>query len=952
MKRTRTRSELCVAVATAIGAGITLTAVSSASWAQQVAQSRERIEVTGTNIKRVDTETVAPVEIITRDQIERSGQATVGEMLRRIPSATAGSFNESSTNSFAPGAFGISLRGLGQKTTLVLLNGRRTASYGFAQNLQDTFVDINSIPTAAVERIEILKDGASAVYGSDAIAGVVNIILRKDFKGVEVNGYAGRFQSDSKKNDARVAASAGVGDLARDGYNVFGTFDWYRREGLQQGDTEFISTRDFRDRPGGRNFQSLTGGGTWRQLTATNTLTPAGVPHVDRAITDCALRAPTQRVITTDDALALGLISPRVPSLPNGSNPDFNLPGNTFCSRDFKDIFTILPKTEREGFLGRATKQFGSNMTAYVDLGLSRVKTWQTFQEPFFAGTTALQNIPGVGLRPFTYNINFAPGVAGNPFTAGARYQGVLNDMGTRDTDIKSDTTRLLGGLTYIIGKWDLDSAIGWSRNKVESLFINRTTLSGTSALFNVPTTPQPPVPLSTSATYNLDRWSTNTQAARDTMRAIFPRKSTSDLKFGDTKGSTEIGQLPGGPIGLAVGAEYRRESLQDRPDPIASSGDILGQGITATDASRNSGAFYAEASLPILRNVEASLAARYDHYSDYGNSTTPKIGIKWTPTREWLFRANWGKGFRAPTLPEISPSVATFFSSVIDPRTGNAVQVSGVFAGNPSLQAEKSTSFTAGVVFEPNQTFSAGVNFYHIDWKNIVVAQSLQTIVNIGNACGAIPQPPCVVRDPTSGNIVTVISNYINVNETKTKGYDFEGRITTPSPYGRFVTRLNVSYVDSFKEDLNCIALGICSFGGLTEVVGTNYGTNTIPRIRGNIAVDWDYTRYSATAQLNYIHHYSECISMEVRDCTISQTFFRQQDPRFQNGVMGDVHSYTTLDLYGRIKFTKNFEVSATILNVADRMPPYDPAGANFFLASIYDVRGRQYRIGLTWRM
>src|SRR5438067_3575964 len=138
MKRTRTRSELYVAVATAIGAGITLSAVSSA-WAQQIAQSRERIEVTGTNIKRVDTETVAPVEIITRDQIERSGQATVGEMLRRIPSATAGSFNESSTNSFAPGAFGISLRGLGQKTTLVLLNGRRTASYGFAQNLQDTF---------------------------------------------------------------------------------------------------------------------------------------------------------------------------------------------------------------------------------------------------------------------------------------------------------------------------------------------------------------------------------------------------------------------------------------------------------------------------------------------------------------------------------------------------------------------------------------------------------------------------------------------------------------------------------------------------------------------------------------------------------------------------------------------------------------------------------------------
>jgi iron complex outermembrane receptor protein len=139
----------------------------------------EKIEVTGSNIKRVDQETVAPVEIITRDQIERTGQATVAEVLRNIPSNTGGSFGESFANSFASGAPGISLRGLGQKTTLVLLNGRRTAGYGFAQNLQDSFVDLNSIPSSAVERIEILKDGASAIYGSDAIAGVVNVILRK-----------------------------------------------------------------------------------------------------------------------------------------------------------------------------------------------------------------------------------------------------------------------------------------------------------------------------------------------------------------------------------------------------------------------------------------------------------------------------------------------------------------------------------------------------------------------------------------------------------------------------------------------------------------------------------------------------------------------------------------------------------------------------------------------------
>ncbi len=142
--------------------------------AQQTQQSQEqkleRVTITGSNIRRTDTETVAPVEIITREEIEKSGRATVADVLRTVPSATGGSFNEAFSNSFAPGAAGISLRGLGQKTTLVLINGRRVAGYGFAQNLQDTFVDLNSIPTSAVERIEILKDGASAIYGSDAIA--------------------------------------------------------------------------------------------------------------------------------------------------------------------------------------------------------------------------------------------------------------------------------------------------------------------------------------------------------------------------------------------------------------------------------------------------------------------------------------------------------------------------------------------------------------------------------------------------------------------------------------------------------------------------------------------------------------------------------------------------------------------------------------------------------------
>ncbi len=293
MKQVRTK-QLVRVVAQALGTGVALSMVAVGAYAQQ-AQKVEKIEVTGTHIKRVDSEAVAPVEVITRDAIERSGQPTVADVLRNIPANSGGSFSESFSNSFAPGAAGISLRGLGQKTTLVLINGRRTAGYGFAQNLQDSFVDLNSIPSAAVERVEILKDGASAVYGSDAIAGVVNVILRKDYKGAEIGGFAGEF---SGKNDYRLNLTGGMGDLAKDRYNVFGVFDYYKRDLLMLSDTNFGHTRDMRGYDGGRNFQSLTGGGTWRQLSATNALTAN-----QRAISDCR-----GRVIDGPTAVNAGLI--------------------------------------------------------------------------------------------------------------------------------------------------------------------------------------------------------------------------------------------------------------------------------------------------------------------------------------------------------------------------------------------------------------------------------------------------------------------------------------------------------------------------------------------------------------------------------------------------------------------------------------------------------------------
>ena len=903
------RKRLSTALAQALGVGVALSVAAATAQAQQTAQRVEKIEVTGSHVKRVDQETVAPVEIITREQIERTGQPTVAEVLRNIPANSGGSFSESFTNSFAPGAAGISLRGLGQKTTLVLLNGRRTAGYGFAQNLQDAFVDLNSIPTGAVERIEILKDGASAVYGSDAIAGVVNIILRKDYKGFEGSANAGYYEGNW--NDLRATLTGGIGDLARDRWSAFGTFDFYKRDLLMLRDTDARGSRDQRHQAGGRNHQSLTGGGTWRQLTAANANT-----NFFRAITECP-----GFVLTPADAMARGLIARDL------GNTGFNQPGNTFCGYDFNDQFTALPETERYGFIGRVTREFTPNLPGYFELGLSRVETFQKFQAPFFAGTVGLQQT-AAGLRPFVYNVRFAPGSAGNPFNSNATYNGVHVDLGTRNTQTDSDTLRTLFGLQYTIRSWDFDSAVGYSKNEIDQSSINRTTLAGTSAALGVSPAPQPPIPVSTASLFNLDRPSQNSATLRNSLLYNVPRLAESELKFVDTKASSEFGRLPGGPIGIALGAEYREEKLQDRPDPIAQAGGILGQGITATDGQRDSTALYAEVALPLTRAIEMQVAARHDRYSDFGNTTNPKVGIKIKPLNSILLRANWGKGFRAPSLPEISPSVATFFTGVIDPVTNTGVNISGVFAGNPSLRPEKSESATAGIIFEPNQNFSVGLNWYKIEWKDQVASPSFQSIVNSGD-------PTRVIRDPVTNAIVTVLSNYTNLSKTETDGVDLEARYRMSTAMGRWTVRANLSYVNSFEEE------GV-------QVAGRNDGTNTIPRTRGNLAIDWDFRNLSMTASANYVRHYYQGL--------LPSTWFAPpQDAAFQNGTYPDqIPSYTTYDLFARYQLTKNLSLSAAVININNRMPPYDPGFSGTFLYdfSVYDIRGRRYAVGLRWQM
>ena len=828
------------------------------------AQKIEKIEVTGSNIKRVDTEAVAAVQIITKEDIERSGQSTVAEVLRSITSNSGGSFNETFTNSFSPGASGISLRGLGQKATLVLINGRRTANYGFAQNLQDTYVDLNSIPGAAVERIEILKDGASAVYGSDAIGGVVNVILRKDYIGGEI-GVSGGTSSEGGMNEYRANGAIGFGDLAKDRYNVLATVDYFKRDLLLYSDRKFTASNDYRQFPGGTlNYGS----------------------------------AATYRT------------APRQPFATCGQNgPLFTFPGNqlastgTLCVYNTAPFLTLFPRTERVASLVRGTFEFSPTLSAFAEVNYSNNKSYQKFT-PAAVSPTSVAFDPRTG-GIVIVNGTLPVGNSSNPFTTPVGINYTFFDVGTRDADITSKAYRALVGLKGTMSTWDWELGAVTSKNEVDQINYNRVDryVLTTAIAAN---------------TYNfLNPGNGSIKAAN--LRITPTRSSTSDLDIVDFKFSSEIASLPAGPLGFAAGLEYRKEAINDRPDPLITGGNVLGQGATATDGSRNNTAGFFEFSVPALKNLEIQVAGRQDKYSDFGSAFSPKVGFKWTPSKEFVVRGTVSRGFRAPTLPENSKSSATFFVGVTDtfagsPNFNRAVTIAGIFAGNPQLKAEKSKNENFGIVWEPSQDLNLGLTWYRIRQNDIVSANGFQFIVNNPSLF-----PGAVLRG-ADGTLIAVSDGFRNLAFIQTSGVDLDIKKSFRTSYGKFTLSADANYISEFRTPP---AVGQEAI----DFVDDN-GFGSIPRYKINGAIAWDKDNWATTLSYRYTHS------------------FDQSNVRVPP-ANARVGAYRQYDLFVRYNGFKNLSLTASIQNLADEQPPFDPSFGGGWDFTQNDLRGRYYTLG-----
>jgi outer membrane receptor protein involved in Fe transport len=798
--------------------------------AQQQQQQLERVEITGSNIRRTDVETIQPVAIISREDIERSGRSTVAELLQSLPVASAGSFSEAlgAGNSFSPGTAAISLRGLGSNATLVLINGRRVANYPFAQNIDEAFADLNSIPVTAIERIDILKSGASAIYGSDAIAGVVNVILRKDFRGLEVSGRTGTTQ-DGGGTEYGATLAAGFGSLAKDRFNIMGTVDYFQRDKIVGEKDRSYATANQESR-GGFDFRSPTGNpGSWiRGTGAAQTIQPFANCPPDRIVPDAVL---------------------------NGSG----------CYYNFASDNWLLPKTERIGFYGRGTFEFTQSLAAFAEYSWANNLTNQS------AAPT-----PGSGTVPAAN--------PSNPFgeTVTARFR--FTEVGPRLNEIDNTNQRLVAGLRGTVGSVDWEAAGFWSKqestntgtNYIDQRLVNQA-FAGT-------------VPGFVGTYWNL--LGTNPAGLVNALRVTPVRKGEYETKGVDAKGSMELFDMAGGKAAVAFGAEFRQEELSDTPDPLSRLGVIVGSGGTSSKADRDITSAYAEVSLPVFKNFESQFALRFDDYSDYGNSTTGKVAFGYRPATNVLLRAGWASGFRAPSLVQTGLGQSISFPSLVDnprcnayraatgtqnPPACGAQQVRSASGGNPNLEAEESDSINLGIVWEPMRDLSMSVDYYNIKHTNIIDQPTQAFLLNNpslfpAGAVNRLPASPADIAAGAPGPLAGIGADtgiglsrlYYNANFQRTYGVDLDLRYAwTQGDWGRFRATTTATYMASLKRTLNPGTQAI-------ELAGTY----SYPRWRNVATLNWIRGSWDSQLAWNYLGSYEQFYQVSAERVSAWNTF------------------------------------------------------------------------------
>lgn len=952
------------------------------------------IIVTGTILRRADLETPSPVTVVTVENLERRGISTVQEGVQRLAAnngpALTNSF--SANGAFAGGASAVSLRGLSTNSTLVLFDGLRAAYYPLADDGTRNFVDLNTIPDDIVEDIQVLRDGASSSYGADAIAGVVNIITKKNIQGLRARAEAG-ISSRGDGSQYRLSATYGVGDLNTNGVNAYVSGFYYSSSQLKNNQRPGVYGSD--------DLRSLCTDGVCGSNNVINGLQSDGFTGGFQQATPFVVRARDPQTGGAVDAI--GELSTRYQLLTNcGGLPSYNpsaeelaLTANstspsTVCQEDLTALYGIInPDIERFGASARVTARVGDAGEAYAEFNFlqSRVgydglpatirgnapapfyyPRYSTSGNVFAYGNNTILQLP-VYVCAARVNCNTAADRQlnpNNPFAEQGYTAAILGRIPNLIEHDESRTRAYRGAVGY---RGDITDKINLAVDATAMHVDLRRTATGYVYIQHL-------LDVIADGSYNFLDPSQNSQQVMDYLAPANITESSSDLIQGQAVLSSSLMDLPGGPLQIGVGGSIRYEAI----DSPSANTDFFGptqryfriNGF-ASQGSRTVYSAFAEITAPILEQLEINASGRYDKYSTGPDNFSPKVGVKFKPIEQVLLRGTYSRGFRIPSFGEANAtfpttgyvnatqanytdyflqqygcSLETYQSCPAYVRTATYGQTS---ISNPDLQPEKSRSFTAGIMFEPIRNVSITVDYYNIKKTNAITTANNSPAILAYYSGEAIPEGYGIVQDapdPSYQNalprLAFVQAPFVNANTIKSEGLDFgvsarfnltDDLTWQTQAEASYILELSTTYPDGTKERYD----GTLGNFNLTAGSGT-------PKWKGTWLNSLAYKDFTMNLTLNYFGGYNFSAEDQEGPGTRGQC-------GMATGALGcDVPDYLTVDLGGSVKLNEDFTFYFTVQNLLDDLPPYDDVtyGAHLYnpIQGGEGILGRYFKAGI----
>ncbi len=938
-----------------IGLSTQLAGVALAQQSNAPTQKVERVEITGSSIKRIAAEGALPVQTITRAEMEKSGIVTVEQLIADLNINGNGMDNLASNADVAAGSSrgnngnsSANLRGQGSGSTLVLLNGRRIASHG----LNGGSVDLNQIPFAAVERVEVLKDGASAIYGTDAIGGVINFILRRDYTGLQVSTFVDATEAGGGAI-SRTSLVGGFGNLETNGFNLLGTLMLSDSKALRGDQRGFV-----------------------------NTFQPDRGLSVDTRGTPYATVFPVSgfNTILNKVGSSAGPIQPGTTQQMGGGINVLDLPGQVgcgamdgggpydeklwnvasakwACAYDTGRAAVLQQPVTNTNLVLRGTMKLGDNNLLIGEFIRGRsesAKRFSHYQISTSASTTsATYNVmyPKTG-SSYDYVFNEIaktfPTIAGN-YGAPIAFRWRCIECGNREIETTSDTGRALLGLEGSWGSWDykagVSSAYSESKSELGGGYYYTTGLmdlikNGTLNPFVLPGQKQTDAALAALAA----------QSAAGT--TLYGGKFT--LKQADASASGPVFKLPAGDVMAAVGVDLRRETFQFRGDERTAQTPIFlapfdNTNLLPKPVSRDVKAVYGELLVPVTKDLELTGALRRDDYTGFGSTVNPKVSARYAVTRDVLLRGSYSTGFRVPTFNQVFFGVTESAYSgkdLVDPAKCPSLKVDPTkpgcesitptlySGGKPDLGPEESKQATLGIVWQPTPNLIANLDWWTVQRDGTILGLTLSSLVN-----NYALFSDRFIRD-AAGNLVTIDQRWINAGETQTSGLEFGTRYNMTADGKKLTLGADVAYLLKKRSRL---------------IASQPFGSSEIGMFtRGSdLGLRWKHTAFMEVSQGDWTGRVTQVYRSGYKDYVLPGVAAGLIKPTEWNP---NVKPYVLHHISATYRGFKNLTMTFGVKNIFNQEPPFsaaydsDTGAGSSWEPRVADPRGRSYTAALSY--